>query len=297
MLALVLIVVVSACGSGDGERADGRPGPAAGEPTTTARARAAPSSTDPPTTSTTAPTTTAPSTTTSTTTTSTTTTTTPPAPEVEAGDLQVGVEGLRTTALQRRLHELAFDPGPVDGQFGTKTAQAVWAWQALAGVPRDGVVTRPLYDLIMAGPAPGMLRPDAGPTHTEVDLDKQVLLLFERGRLELVTHVSTGTGERYCEEGRCGVAVTPPGSYRYFRRVDGWRRAPLGELYNPIYFNGGIAVHGAPSVPAEPASHGCVRIPMHVAERFPALVADGERVVVFGGGPSAGPASDPLAGA
>lgn len=289
MLALVLIVVVSACGSGDGESAGA---PAAGEPTTTAAA-AAPSSPDGSTTSTTAPTTTSPSTTTST----TTTTTTQPAPKVEEGDLQVGVEGLRTTALQRRLHELAFDPGPVDGQFGTKTVQAVWAWEALHGLPRDGVVTRSQEELIMNGPPPGMLRPDAGPTHTEVDLDKQVLLLFDQGRLELVTHVSTGTGERYCEEGRCGVAVTPPGSYRYFRRIDGWRRAPLGELYNPVYFNGGIAVHGAPSVPAEPASHGCVRIPMHIAEHFPAMVADGERVVVFGGGPSAGPASDPLAGA
>ena len=24
---------------------------------------------------------------------------------------------------------------------------------------------------------------------------------------------------------------------------------PLGQLYQPYYFNGGIAVHGAPSVP------------------------------------------------
>ncbi|MCB1026167.1 MAG: L,D-transpeptidase family protein, partial [Microthrixaceae bacterium] len=26
------------------------------------------------------------------------------------------------------------------------------------------------------------------------------------------------------------------------------------------YFNGGIALHGSPSVPSYPASHGCVRL-------------------------------------
>ena len=42
--------------------------------------------------------------------------------------------------------------------------------------------------------------------------------------------------------------------------IDGWRDAPLGMLWRPKYFNGGIAVHGAPSVPPYPASHGCVRM-------------------------------------
>jgi len=35
---------------------------------------------------------------------------------------------------------------------------------------------------------------------------------------------------------------------------------PLGDLYRPQYFNGGIAVHGLASVPAYPASHGCARV-------------------------------------
>lgn len=32
-----------------------------------------------------------------------------------------------------------------------------------------------------------------------------------------------------------------------------------------MYFRGGFAIHGYPSVPAYPASHGCVRIPMWFA--------------------------------
>jgi lipoprotein-anchoring transpeptidase ErfK/SrfK len=78
------------------------------------------------------------------------------------------------------------------------------------------------------------------------------------------------------------VAVTPAGSYRFTWRYSGWRTSDLGELYNPVYFHGGIAVHGAPSVPNYPASHGCVRIPMHIAEYFPSLVAKGDPVYVVG---------------
>jgi hypothetical protein len=50
-----------------------------------------------------------------------------------------------------------------------------------------------------------------------------------------------------------------------------------------VYFNYGIAVHGAILVPLKPESHGCVRIPMSVARYFPALVAYGDRVYVFDG--------------
>ena len=235
-------------------------------------------------------TTTRPATTSSTTESTTTTTTTAPtttttaAPPVEPASLQSGVEGPRTRALQERLKALKFDPGPIDGKFGLKTSMAVWAFEALAGMPADGVVDPLLEAYIQKAGPPGMLRPDLGPTHTEVDLDRQVLLVFRDGQLQLVTHVSTGTGRRYCENGRCGVAVTPPGEFRYQRRITGWRTAPLGRLYNPVYFNGGIAVHGASSVPDHPASHGCVRIPMHIAEYFQGLVANGEPISVFHGG-------------
>jgi hypothetical protein len=61
------------------------------------------------------------------------------------------------------------------------------------------------------------------------------------------------------------------------------RETKLGSLYNPVYFNYNIAVHGAILVPLKPASHGCVRIPMSVARYFPALVAYGDRVYVFDG--------------
>ncbi len=53
-------------------------------------------------------------------------------------------------------------------------------------------------------------------------------------------------------------------------------------MWNPYYFNGGIAVHGLASVPSYPASHGCARIPMDIAEYFPTLVTKGEAIYVVG---------------
>jgi hypothetical protein len=54
-------------------------------------------------------------------------------------------------------------------------------------------------------------------------------------------------------------------------------------MWNPVYFNYGIAVHGAMTVPKEPASHGCVRIPIFISEYFPSLVQYNDRVYVFDG--------------
>jgi hypothetical protein len=54
-------------------------------------------------------------------------------------------------------------------------------------------------------------------------------------------------------------------------------------MYNPVYFNKGIAVHGAQEVPDHPASHGCIRIPMHISDYYQSLVAKGDQVFVFDG--------------
>ena len=40
-------------------------------------------------------------------------------------------------------------------------------------------------------------------------------------------------------------------------------------MYNPLYIVGGIAIHGSLDVPAYPASHGCIRVPMFASQRLP----------------------------
>jgi hypothetical protein len=119
----------------------------------------------------------------------------------------------------------------------------------------------------------------------EIDKARQLLFAYVNGELRLITHISTGSGKEYCAEGKCGYkAITPEGAFRFMWRYSGWRESRLGKLYNPVYFTGsGIAVHGSTSVPTYPASHGCVRIPMHIAEYFPSLFARGDAVYVLAG--------------
>jgi len=220
--------------------------------------------------------------------------------------LSKGSIGNDVRALQRRLHDLGFDPGPADGQFGTSTEQALWAFEKLVlGTPSaeaTGVLTDDMWqtmqDQIVIQPR---RTEGVGLTHFEIYLDLQVAIVFTDDAPTLITHISSGSGETWCElvtydtddEGQvleapiekdvCGVAKTPGGVFEFYRRYEGNRRGPLGGMYNPVYFNYGIAVHGAQNVPVMPVSHGGIRIPMFIADYFPTLVSNGDHVYVWDG--------------
>src|SRR5215467_10932617 len=68
-------------------------------------------------------------------------------------------------------------------------------------------------------------------------------------------------------------AFTPTGDYTTLSYTPGRVTAPLGDMYNPVYFIGTIyAIHGDTQVPLKSASHGCVRIPLDIAAFFHTLV-------------------------
>ncbi|HEX2275382.1 MAG TPA: L,D-transpeptidase family protein, partial [Acidimicrobiales bacterium] len=186
--------------------------------------------------------------------------------------------------LEQRLGGLRFPVGAVDGTYDADTQSAVMAFQKVNGMSRTGVATPDVTAGVAATTAPPPpLVPGGGPDRVEIDLTRQVLFLYNGDSLAAVLPVSTGSGERFCEGGRCRKAVTNTGSFEVYRHVKGWETSPLGRLYNPVYFDGGIAIHGSLSVPPHPASHGCVRIPMSAAEWFPSKVPVGTPVYVLGG--------------
>lgn len=196
-----------------------------------------------------------------------------------------GATGPLVAWAETRLAALHYDVGAVDDRFDSATAAGVTAFQKAQGLPRTGRLTQPAADALVVAQPPAPLVPDGGPNRIEIDLPRQVLLLWQGGSLVKVLPVSTGTGKRYCQRGHCGTAVTPAGSYRIGYRKPGWERSPLGRMYNPMYFivGPGIAIHGFQQVPPQPASHGCVRIPMFAAETLPRLVPDGTPVYVVDG--------------
>lgn len=191
--------------------------------------------------------------------------------------------------MEQKLAAMHYDVGTIDDSFDTGTFQAVMAFQKVEGLERTGVALPETVARIHAASQPAPMLPDGGPTRVEVDLKRQVLFLYRDGGLDRVIMVSTGNNKRYCVQGDCSVAVTPGGSFRISRKISGIRVSRLGKLWNPLYFNGGIAIHGAPSVPAGPASHGCVRIPMSISRWFYETVPIGTPVYVIGGSRAAVP--------
>lgn len=214
----------------------------------------------------------------------TTTSTLPPValPPVPAG-MARGASGPEVQAYEQRLIDLKYDPGKLDGVFDGPMLYAVQAFQKIHGLDRSGQITEEMRIKLEQGAFPEPLAPSGTPTRAEIDLMRQVLILYKDGALRLITTISTGNGRRYCVDGQCSRAITPGGDFAFTWRWNGWRTSRLGKLYNPVYFNGGIAIHGSMSVPPQPASHGCVRIPMHIAQYFPRLVNQGDAVhVLFG---------------
>jgi hypothetical protein len=162
--------------------------------------------------------------------------------------LRLGSHGPGVLSLKRRLAELGYALPSVDSGYGFATYEAVLAFQKVHGLPRTGLVDRRFWQVLgnASAPRPRVRRGD----YIEVSKSRQVLFEVRDGKVVRVVHVSTGA-----------TGNTPVGTWRVYREVFGWDWV----LYHPMYFLRGFAIHGYPSVPAWPASHGCVRIPLWLA--------------------------------
>jgi hypothetical protein len=187
--------------------------------------------------------------------------------------LASGSSGSAVWKLQRRLNALHYYPGSIDGGFGAGTQEAVWAFQEVQGLPVTGVVGSATWRALAHPRSPRALVPRGGSERIEVNLSRQYLVLYRHDRVALVSHISSGGGYYFCSAGSCSYAITPTGNFRTLSFLPGWVRVPLGEMYNPVFFIGtAYAIHGETYVPLAPVSHGCVRIPMDVAQIFHRMV-------------------------
>lgn len=204
-----------------------------------------------------------------------------PAPAAAAEPiLRPGASGPAVRRLQARLTVLRYDPGRIDGRYGQGTVYAVWAFQKVNGIKPTSTVGRATWRALAR---PVTVKPfvrRGASNRVEVSLRRQLVVVYKAGKVRLISHTSTGSGQRYCSRGSCQYAITPKGNFRVTRKIKGWRHAALGYLYNPVYFYRGYALHGSKSVPLYPASHGCARLPMHTADLLPRLTPIGMRVYV-----------------
>lgn len=186
--------------------------------------------------------------------------------------LQIGMSGSDVKSLQERLAALKYYPGPIDGQFGSDTQEAVWAFQEVNRLSVDGVVG-PLTKKALVHPRTYRANdPRQHATRVEVNLGMGVLVFYKNNKIALISHISSGGHYYFCQNGNCNnYAITPTGEFNALYFVSGWDQGPLGPMYNPTFFNyDGDAIHGETNnnVPATNVSHGCVRIPFDIATWF-----------------------------
>jgi lipoprotein-anchoring transpeptidase ErfK/SrfK len=185
-------------------------------------------------------------------------------------------------AVQKRLAELKYYVGAIDGEAGSALASSVMAFQKVNGLSADGAVGEATLAALKNPKTPSLQGGAAD--RIEVDLTKQVLYFVEGGALTRILPVSSGSGATYeTASGGTATSLTPVGSYAIQRKIPGVREAELGSLYDPMYFYEGWAIHGSYSVPAYPASHGCIRVTLADAQWLYPRVPIGFPVLIYGG--------------
>lgn len=214
------------------------------------------------------------------------------AASLSRASLGLGASGPAVLAVEQRLAELNYLIGDVDTEFDHGTRHGLYAFQKVEGLELTGFADGPTLARLWSASTPRPRYTSPG-NHLEVDIARQVVFVVRSGEVAAILPTSTGSGRYYTNQGRTRRAVTPNGRFTVSRKINGMRIAPLGQLYKPSYFNGGIAFHGNPSVPPHPASHGCVRLPMGFSEWFFAEAAPVGQVVYVHSGPSG---KDPLPG-
>ncbi|MBC7294118.1 MAG: L,D-transpeptidase family protein, partial [Thermoleophilia bacterium] len=182
--------------------------------------------------------------------------------------LRQGSVGAEVAWLEQKLADLTYRPGKIDGVFDKRTYQAVVAFEKWEGLSRDGVVGIKVWTRLFQAQRPTAKRSGAG-NWIEVNKTKQVLLYVKNGTVARTLPVSTGSPD-------VGIA-TPSGTFTVYAKSGGWD----GPRYKPLYLRGILAIHGYPSVPPWPASHGCIRVTLWDQDEFYPLIPVGTKVYVY----------------
>jgi len=184
--------------------------------------------------------------------------------------------GVAVAAQQEKLNELFAGLGPrdllVDGVSGPVTRQRLCAARLSLGLPVTLTDMEPGSDeeqRLMAAEKLELPFTSALNSSRWILIDRTCQMMFVGTGAERLDFVfQTSTGEIFHE-------TRDQDRTRMFRfdpalDNDGWHNStdfpvqndnPLnGNMYKPLYFDGGQAIHGANNVPTTPQSKGCARL-------------------------------------
>jgi peptidoglycan hydrolase-like protein with peptidoglycan-binding domain len=179
----------------------------------------------------------------------------------------VGSTGPLVRLLQRGLKRLRYAV-PRSGVYDDATARAVMAWRKVSGQVRTFTASEAVLRGVLDGRGRFKVRYPRDGRHVEADLSRQVLALIDRGKVRRIYHTSSGTS----------ATPTILGRYRVYRKSPGTNAS---GMVHSNYFIRGYAIHGYASVPAYPASHGCLRVPIPDAWSIYNWVRMGDVVRVY----------------
>ena len=134
----------------------------------------------------------------------------------------------------------------VDGNTDRFSVFAIFAFEKVARLGAYGSFGNTEWQRMLRNPRMKVRRPDLPAKHLEINIGRQLILLVEKGKVRHVIHTSTGKPSTPMVRGTFTVYEKRP-----YRQSNG--------MYKSIFFYGGYAIHGYPSIPTYPASHGCGR--------------------------------------
>lgn len=194
-------------------------------------------------------------------------------------DRQIPLSRTQRLEAERELSRKGYWTGPVDGVLDQATRSALMAFQKWEGRTVSGELTPDELEAIRQAGSPKAR--ETGYEHVEVDIDRQLLLMVSEDSSVKVLPVSTGNNKPFDDEGQTSIAYTPRGRFIVYEKVPGWEKGMLGSMYYSNYITGGVAIHGSPNVPAQPGSHGCIRVPMFAARELSKMLPVGMIVLVY----------------
>jgi peptidoglycan hydrolase-like protein with peptidoglycan-binding domain len=186
---------------------------------------------------------------------------------VVAPRLRPGSRGPAVRVLQAQLAHLGYVVGRA-GLYDARTARAVLAFRKVTGMRRSSIASSDVFRRLARGGGVFRVRFPGHGKHVEADLSRQVIALIDAGKVERIYPVSSGKPSTPTIRGHFRVYLRSPGTN-------------AKGMYMSSYFIRGYAIHGYPSVPVFPASHGCIRVPNSEAVSIYRWLSFGDIVDVY----------------
>jgi cell wall hydrolase len=169
--------------------------------------------------------------------------------------LVIGSRGSYVKILLSRLVALKFRVPGISTSLSVEAGDSVVAFQKAYRLPRTYVFDGDDWTKLDSAHVI-KVRHTSPQTHIEIDKTRQILMVVKNGAPYGIIPISSGA-----------TGNTPVGTFHILRKAPStttWLGSAI--LWRTMDFYGNFAIHGYPEVPPYPASHGCVREPIWVAD-------------------------------